>query len=73
LSYCVSAVQSSTMVGAPSRVRYVTVDIWHSIRRSGRLQTRGQEWGVEGGGWRVGGCKGVEGGGLRVGGRGWGL
>ena len=27
LAYCVSAVQSSTMVGDPSRVRYVTVDI----------------------------------------------
>jgi len=32
LQYCVSAVQSSTMVGEPSAVRYVTVDICERVK-----------------------------------------
>ena len=32
LQYCVSAVQSSTMVGEPSAVRYVTVDICECVK-----------------------------------------
>ena len=39
LQYCVSAVQSSTMVGEPSAVRYVTVDICECVKNK-RKQTR---------------------------------
>ena len=42
LAYCVSAVQSSTMVGDPSRVRYVTVDIYSLVTCAERGGSTGQ-------------------------------
>jgi hypothetical protein len=42
LQYCVSAVQSSTMVGEPSAVRYVTVDICEHVKNKRKQTSRSE-------------------------------
>lgn len=54
LQYCVSAVQSSTMVGEPAAVRYVTVDICQCVKNREKATSRSE---VRGWGGLPGGAR----------------